>query len=281
MPYTTLPTRTSANANSAADINQLMENIELLAGNSGTVPDATIQEVYNNIQCLFYPSYQNLTAKPNTSNPNYQVDVAWDELRIENRRTTSKSFTVDITQSGALGLSTGSEAVSTWYAIWAGCNDAGTSVTAWLDPSFTSPTLPSGYTKKRLISAVYNDASGNCRGFLQQNETYEYTAEYIALAENVAGTTPVEYSLVTHMPECSHKIHLLVFTANSGASNSMDLHAWIAGAYKQYKYYLYDAYTQTGDVSVFTTYGQKLKANVTSGYGGTYYIRVLGFELNL
>lgn len=190
------------------DIQKVLDSLKALAGNGEDIPDNTVQElaaaldgaakstdgtfaansdtklptekavktyVSNNTvtaddySCLFYPSYQNLAAKPNSSNPNSQVDMAWDELRIENRRTTSQSFTLDITQSGALGLDTGSEAVSTWYYIWAICNDAGTTVSAILSASATSLTLPSGYTKKRLISAVYNMADGHFRGFEQIN----------------------------------------------------------------------------------------------------------------
>lgn len=74
--------------------------------------------------------------------------------------------TLDITASGANGLDTGSEAANTWYYIYLIMKDDGT-VNGLLSASATSPTLPSGYTKKRLVGAVRNNASSNFIQFKQ------------------------------------------------------------------------------------------------------------------
>ena len=45
MSFVNLPTRTSEDLNSSADINQLMENIKLIAGNGEVISTKTIQEL--------------------------------------------------------------------------------------------------------------------------------------------------------------------------------------------------------------------------------------------
>ena len=75
--------------------------------------------------------------------------------------TAGSNLDVDITNSGALGLDTGSEAASTVYYLWMSQGASG--VTAFISTSSTAPTLPAGYDdfKIRLPYAVTNDASSN------------------------------------------------------------------------------------------------------------------------
>lgn len=112
-------------------------------------------------------AYRNLVA---VQSGNTSVDVNIDEIILQDVngncfRHTSVDLTIDITSTGINGLDTGSEANSTWYHIWIISN--GTSVSGLLSTSSTSPTLPSGYTYKGLVSAVYNNSSGNFNPFKQ------------------------------------------------------------------------------------------------------------------
>jgi len=70
-----------------------------------------------------------------------------------NFQTTALSSTINMGTTGANALDSGSIAQATWYAIWAIAKADGT--TAGLaSTSFTSPTMPSGYTYKARIGAV-------------------------------------------------------------------------------------------------------------------------------
>ena len=80
------------------------------------------------------------------------VSVAFDELVVGDgtgKYTTLRSQSYSVNSAGTVGqplsLSTGSLAASTWYAVWVWWN--GATSTAMIDPSGTSPTAPSGYTK--------------------------------------------------------------------------------------------------------------------------------------
>jgi hypothetical protein len=125
----------------------------------------------------FYKSYDGLLLKRNATNPNYQVDLDYTTLWIEGVKSSAGNFTLDITASGALGLDTGSESADAWYYIWSIAKADGT-VSAILSASATSPSLPSGYIYKRLVSWVRN-TSGNFVPFLQEDKTWGYVSEMV------------------------------------------------------------------------------------------------------
>jgi len=114
--------------------------------------------------------YRNLTAAQAS---NTTTTIAADTIILENSTGATLNFgalseTLTITASGANGLDTGSEAVSTWYHIWAIGKADGT-LDGLLSASATAPTLPAGYSYKLYLGAVYNNASGNFVAFSQKD----------------------------------------------------------------------------------------------------------------
>jgi hypothetical protein len=85
-------------------------------------------------------------------------------------------YIVDITASGLGGLDTGLEASNTWYYVWIIQDVSDGSVGAIFSVSSTSPTMPSGYTKKRLSGAIRNLSSGDFPGYQEQNNRRVYTS---------------------------------------------------------------------------------------------------------
>ena len=119
--------------------------------------------------------YKNLEVKNNASNPTYQMDVDATALDLETSngviyRALGVNLTIDLTASGANGLDTGSEASGTIYAYWVIYNPTTNIVAGLVSVSFTSPTMPSGYTYKRLVSFARNDGSSNLLIFYQLND---------------------------------------------------------------------------------------------------------------
>lgn len=95
--------------------------------------------------------------------------VARDSENIELMEVIS-DITVDISTSGVNGLDTGTEATSTWYYLWLIKNTSTGNVAGLLSTSSSTPTLPSGYNKKRLLPiAVRNDGSSNIIPFVIAN----------------------------------------------------------------------------------------------------------------
>ena len=75
------------------------------------------------------------------------------------------SVDVVISTSGINGLDTGSEATSTWYAVYVVSGTSG--VGGLLSTSETAPTMPSGFTYKRRVGWAYNHSDGDIQNFIQ------------------------------------------------------------------------------------------------------------------
>jgi hypothetical protein len=108
----------------------------------------------------------NIYATTNISSSANQttVKITADKLTVFNSSNEIKVLTsVDvspaITASGANGLDTGAEANSTWYYFYVIYN--GTTTAGLISASNSSPTMPSGYTYKKFIGAIYNQSDGH------------------------------------------------------------------------------------------------------------------------
>ena len=84
------------------------------------------------------------------------------------------------------GLDTGAVAADTLYAIWLiKRSDTGV-VDALFSASFTAPTMPTNYDKKRLIGAVMTDGSADIIAYLQSGDYFRYMSEVV---EDVSDST--------------------------------------------------------------------------------------------
>lgn len=114
------------------------------------------------------------------------------------------SVTSDITLTlSNTTLDTGTEAASTWYYIWLFKETTGSGVIARYSTSNSAPTVPSGYTAKRLIGAVRNDGSSNFRQFRCQgagsSKVYTYNTEFLSL-NNVSVISRTTVTVTNEVP---------------------------------------------------------------------------------
>jgi len=132
----------------------------------------------------------------------------------------SSDVTVDITTSGVNGLDTGSEAVSTWYYVYLIWNESNGQIDGLLSASSTSPAMPSGYTKKRLVSAVRNNSSGNFMAFVQQgNKIVLYSGNGFAIYTG----TPSANTWYSLSPVVPHKAYAIGVFSGASAPSSQDV----------------------------------------------------------
>ena len=176
-----------------------------------------------------YKSYDNFTAsRPSAST----VTVGWTQLGIEGIIAGAQSLTIDITASGLLGLDTGAEAADAWYYIWAIAKIDGT-VSAILSASSTAPTMPAGYTLKRLVSMVRN-TSGDFVAFVQENDRWGYVANTVI--NSTAAFVSETRDCTTFIPETIKKadIQLLLSVLDTGGAPALGtavLYNYANGAY--------------------------------------------------
>ena len=138
----------------------------------------------------------------------------------------TSSILVDITSSGAGGLDTGSEAASTWYAVWLiGDSTSVNSPSAILSVSFTAPTLPAGYDSKRYVGSVRNDLSSDFHDFVQTGSSRRRVIDYhedrqttLQVLTLGTATTFATVDLSSLVPETSERCFLFVQKNNAGSS---------------------------------------------------------------
>lgn len=84
------------------------------------------------------------------------------------------------------GLDSGTLATNTWYYIYMISN--GTLNKLLASTSSTTPTMPSGYTYKKLIGACKTNASSNILPFVQYNDDVQFKFDGTNALPNVSGT---------------------------------------------------------------------------------------------
>ncbi|CAB3957272.1 hypothetical protein [Achromobacter ruhlandii] len=89
--------------------------------------------------------------------------------------------------SGNNGLFSGAAAVSTWYHVFVIRNTTTGAVDVGFDTSPTAANIPSGYVAYRRVGAIFNQAGGTIRSFLQDGNLFRNTAPIINLNNNGLG----------------------------------------------------------------------------------------------
>lgn len=115
-----------------------------------------------------------LVPSNNSGAPTTTVDMsagscrdATDAYNLSLAATFSKRINATFTAgSGNGGLDAGTVAANTWYHVFLIRKDSDGSSDILLSTSFTTPTMPSGYTAKRVIHSIHTDASALIEAFI-------------------------------------------------------------------------------------------------------------------
>lgn len=98
--------------------------------------------------------------------------------------------------SGNGGLDTGAEATSTWYHVWLIRRPDTGVVDALFSLSATAPTMPTNYTQKHRLGAVFNDSGSVLRPFMQRgNQFWWKTPPALDVSVTNLGTSRTLYTL--------------------------------------------------------------------------------------
>src|SRR4030065_480626 len=150
-----------------------------------------------------------LVVMNNITNPNYQVDIDINEIVLQDNSSLSLPYiatAVDLTLESFLtassqAISNGGEAPSTWYYLWVIHDNI--TVAGLLSTSNTAPIMPSGYTYKALVGAVYNNSSSNFISLYQQGARVRCDTGTFAPANTSATST----SIATFVPVTAKMLH--------------------------------------------------------------------------
>ena len=148
--------------------------------------------------------YDNLVIESTSTST---VTITADRLCVDSLSLSNINVTIDIgAAAGAGGLDAGTKAANTWYYVFVISNDAGTSVNGLLSLSSTAPTMPAGYTKKRRVGTVRNNASSDFFLFIQEGNKIVYDA-YIRILSAGTATTWTTISAAAAIPPTSMRMN--------------------------------------------------------------------------
>jgi hypothetical protein len=189
--------------------------------------------------------FKNLVIQNNAVSPSTQVDVDADAVTVETTggtafRLTSINLTINCATTGANGLDAGALANSTWYAVYVIYNPTTDTTAGLMSASFSSPTMPSGYTAKARLGAFITSGSALFHGIRQAGDVAQYvvglaqtsTAVQIATGSaGAVGTGPRDAIAVgPYAPPTAGQIRLFANTNNTaGAVTEVAPNASYAG----------------------------------------------------
>ncbi len=136
----------------------------------------------------------------NGGTPNTQITLTADAVAVSDGATNFTTLlTVNVTissgTSGANGLDTGAIANSTQYAVYVIYNPSTLTVAGLISTSFTSPTLPSGFTQFARLGSFRTDSSAHFIRILTRGRRSQYvvtsgsnTAAFPLFTSGVGGT---------------------------------------------------------------------------------------------
>lgn len=137
----------------------------------------------------------------NTTDANNDIDytigvIDHDDGSGQSLATTALTKQLDATfvaGNNQGGLDTGTKANSTWYQKFAITNNTTNAVDYLFTTSRTSPTIPSGWTKRRWLGAVRTNASGNIdQAYFARRTPFGQTVSFIE-SNVVTGAGAIPY----------------------------------------------------------------------------------------
>ncbi|OHB77376.1 MAG: hypothetical protein A2Z34_11590 [Planctomycetes bacterium RBG_16_59_8] len=240
-------------------------------------------------------SYVNLVIQNNAAAANNTVDIAADVLTVEGIRLENVNVSADITASGAGGLDTGGEDPNAWYYVWVIANNSGASTNGLLSTSSTSPILPSGFTRKRRVGAVRNNAAGDFLQFSQEGNKCNYLNGFGGNRTVTAGTSTSftvanatapssnfipptsRRGVFTLQMSINHTDTTTIFTARIRKADSSGTNGQFVNAIQPHAIGLTARNFVSGDVETDASQQVEYQLSVAPGNSGGVNIDVLGY----
>jgi hypothetical protein len=198
---------------------------------------------------------------------------------------------IDCTQSGqAAGndLDTGTLQSSTWYYIWVIYNPTSqttaglASLANGINTYPVNPVLPSGYTSKRVVGVALTDSNANFKVFSQIGNHFVYdTYQQVS-----TGTTSQSWSVQNCAPFIPPISTRGYFQLNLEGGSLVTGSLRKNGSTSTNGHFMGQNWANNASVStvndwVDTDGSQEVELSTTGALGTGWYLRVLGFELNI
>jgi hypothetical protein len=169
----------------------------------------------------------------NGTDTDHDIDTAIGEARdstnVDNMRLDA-AITKQIDANWAVGddaggLDTGAVGNNTIYAVWLiKRSDTGV-VDVLFSTSFTSPTMPTDYDRKRLIAAVRTDGSANIAAYTQSGDYFQFHEHWLDISDSAITSGAKVNAALVLPPKCI--AHIFGHLKNPTTTDPTDGRLWI------------------------------------------------------
>lgn len=130
----------------------------------------------------------------------------------------SVNLTLNLASSGALGLDTGAEAISTWYHLWVLAKRDGTITGVFsVATAFASVTKPTDYVYGGYVGTIYNDSGSNFDFMHQVGKNVN--AEDKSALSGGSSATYASVNLAAIVPSTATSVGGYIGSADSGSGS--------------------------------------------------------------
>jgi hypothetical protein len=173
---------------------------------------------------LALSGFVNLAINNNAGNPDNSWDISADEVVMVDTsgrgvRATSVAVTIAMLSNGANGLDTGSMG-NAWYNLFVISN--GTTTAGLASLSATAPTMPSGYSFKKRVGAIYATANNAQRRIRIRGRSAQYLTSAVALPSLASsfGAPWQAVAVASFVPPTAGRVKVVLQVSITSASNT-------------------------------------------------------------
>jgi hypothetical protein len=225
-----------------------------------------------------------LVIENSPANPSKAISLTASLLNVQGVSRENLNLTVNLALNGANGLDTGTAFPSRWYYVWVVHNSATNSTVGLFSASATTPVLPAGYAKHRMVGTIRTDTNTNIIRF-SQIDTLVLFDELIAKATST-GNEWTDLDLSDVVPPLARLAHINAMNSAGMAPSlgNVEMRARSKGSSSTFGSFYSrgrgGAQTTTG--CVVTDRNQVIQYKVsTEGAGGTFILYVAGYTVGL
>jgi len=207
--------------------------------NNGTTGQLKMDNVvFRAADASLSPMYpRGLLLSNNASDASHDIDISIGECRDSANTVNmvlSTAITKQIDAAWAVGTDAGGTfsgttiAANSIYYVWLIKNITAGIVDAGFDASASAPTLPTGYTKSRLIGYVLTDASALIRAFIHSGDYFRIKDPFNDVNDSTITSDAFETATISCPPLCL--AHLYGRSYNTTAQDLTGVTIRTAGA---------------------------------------------------
>jgi hypothetical protein len=161
----------------------------------------------------------------NPGTPNTKINLSADRISVAGFIKSPFTTTVDATTTGADALDSGTLAANTFYYLYVILRPPSNTFSGLLSTSGTNPTMPIGYTKRRLVGGFGTDATAHFLKGVQFDSSFSFATPPQVITSSVL-TNATALDLSAYVPTVAVSAVEINVLVAGGATAGFHWQSW-------------------------------------------------------